>query len=58
MVNVALQEARTLTVNNVEHGVWNGPTPDELPVMYFAAAQTDAPSVPVMSAEPVKPLKA
>lgn len=50
------QEARTMAVNNVEAGVWHGPS-NGLPV-YYAAAETDAPSVPVMSAEPVKPLKA
>jgi hypothetical protein len=51
-----LQEARTLAVNNVELGQWNGPTPG-LPVVYFAAAETQAPSVPVMSADVIKPTK-
>lgn len=52
-----LQEARTLAVNNVEHGTWHGANPDQ-PVMYFAAAETQAPSVAVMSADAVKPPKA
>jgi hypothetical protein len=52
-----LQEARTLAVNNVEHGQWHGATPG-LPVVYFAAAETQAPSVPVMSADIIKPPKA
>lgn len=51
------QEARTLAVNNVEHGQWHGATPG-LPVVYFAAAETQAPSVPVMSADVIKPPKA
>jgi Cys-rich protein (TIGR01571 family) len=51
------QEARTLAVNNVELGQWNGPTPG-LPVVYFAAAETQAPSVPVMSADIIKQTKA
>lgn len=51
------QEARTMAVNNVEAGVWHG-TAAGLPI-YFAAAETQAPSVPVMSADAaVKPLKA
>ena len=52
-----LQEARTLAVNNVELGQWHGATPG-LPVVYFAAAETQAPSVPVMSADVIKPPKA
>ena len=52
-----LQEARTLAVNNVEHGQWHGATPG-LPVVYFAAAETQAPSVPVMSADVIKLPKA
>lgn len=50
-----LQEARTMAANNVDLGVWHGPSRG-LPI-YSAAAETDAPSVPVMSAEAVKPPK-
>ncbi len=45
-----------MAVNNVESGVWHGPAAG-LPV-YYAATEMDAPSLPVMSADPVKPLKA
>lgn len=45
-----------MAANNVEAGVWHGPA-GGLPI-YSAAAELDAPSVPVMSADPVKPLKA
>jgi Cys-rich protein (TIGR01571 family) len=49
------QEARTMAANNVQYGVWHGPV-DGMPI-YSAAAMTESPSVPVMSAEPLKPAK-
>ncbi len=44
-----------MAANNVDLGVWHGPS-HGLPI-YSAAAETEAPSVPVMSAAAVKPPK-
>ena len=52
-----LQEAHALAVNNAELGQWHGATPG-LPVVYVAAAETQASSVLVMPADGIKLPKA